>query len=379
MYEVIEKSLIELEQGKKIVLATVVNTKGSTPQKIGSKLLIRKDGSTIGTLGGGCVEGDIWFESKTMLEENTPEESRYREYTLNQELAEEEGLVCGGTMFFLLDKLEPNKSNIEYLRTLQNSLNGKEGGKSLITLVDSTNNKIMTGTKKIFDFDQTSNIKNDEIFADPNQIEDVINNRQNKCVKLEDGNEWYVEMYTTPSTLLICGGGHIANSLAPLAHKLNFNVWITDDRKEFANSNRFPDAERIVNDLPENALKSLPVTENTYIIIATRGHRYDLVATQAAVSTNAKYIGLLGSMRKAILVSEDLLKNGIPEDKVKAIRSPVGLDLRGRSPDEIAVSIIAEMLMIREGGTGLSMAMPENIWKKITNKINNLVTNDKVK
>lgn len=379
MYEVIEKSLIELEQGKKIVLATVVNTKGSTPQKIGSKLLIRKDGSTIGTLGGGCVEGDIWFESKTMLEENTPEESRYREYTLNQELAEEEGLVCGGTMFFLLDKLEPNKSNIEYLRTLQNSLNGKEGGKSLITLVDSTNNKIMTGTKKIFDFDQTSNIKNDEIFAEPNQIEDVINNRQNKCVKLEDGNEWYVEMYTTPSTLLICGGGHIANSLAPLAHKLNFNVWITDDRKEFANSNRFPNAERIVNDLPENALKSLPVTENTYIIIATRGHRYDLVATQAAVSTNAKYIGLLGSMRKAILVSEDLLKNGIPEDKVKAIRSPVGLDLRGRSPDEIAVSIIAEMLMIREGGTGLSMAMPENIWKKITNKINNLVTNDKVK
>jgi len=379
MYEVIEKSLIELEQGKKIVLATVVNTKGSTPQKIGSKLLIRKDGSTIGTLGGGCVEGDIWFESKTMLEENTPEESRYREYTLNQELAEEEGLVCGGTMFFLLDKLEPNKSNIEYLRTLQNSLNGKEGGKSLITLVDSTNNKIMTGTKKIFDFDQTSNIKNDEIFADPNQIEDVINNRQNKCVKLEDGNEWYVEMYTTPSTLLICGGGHIANSLAPLAHKLNFNVWITDDRKEFANRNRFPNAERIVNDLPENALKSLPVTENTYIIIATRGHRYDLVATQAAVSTNAKYIGLLGSMRKAILVSEDLLKNGIPEDKVKAIRSPVGLDLRGRSPDEIAVSIIAEMLMIREGGTGLSMAMPENIWEKITNKINNLVTNDKVK
>jgi xanthine dehydrogenase accessory factor len=379
MHEVIEKSLIELEQGKKIVLATVVNTKGSTPQKIGSKLLIRKDGSTIGTLGGGCVEGDIWFESKTMLEENTPEESRYREYTLNQELAEEEGLVCGGTMFFLLDKLEPNKSNIEYLRTLQNSLNGKEGGKSLITLVDSTNNKIMTGTKKIFDFDQTSNIKNDEIFADPNQIEDVINNRQNKCVKLEDGNEWYVEMYTTPSTLLICGGGHIANSLAPLAHKLNFNVWITDDRKEFANRNRFPNAERIVNDLPENALKSLPVTENTYIIIATRGHRYDLVATQAAVSTNAKYIGLLGSMRKAILVSEDLLKNGIPEDKVKAIRSPVGLDLRGRSPDEIAVSIIAEMLMIREGGTGLSMAMPDNIWEKITNKINNLVTNDKVK
>jgi len=143
-------------------------------------------------------------------------------------------------MFFLLDKLEPNKSNVEYLRTLQNSLNGKEGGKSTITLVDSKNSNIMIGTKKTYDFDQTSNIKNDEIFIDSNQIEDVINNRQSKCVKLDDGNEWYVEIYTTPSTLLICGGGHIANSLAPLAHKLNFNVWITDDRKEFANSNRFP-------------------------------------------------------------------------------------------------------------------------------------------
>ena len=105
MYEVISNSLKELEQGKNIVLATVVNTKGSTPQKIGSKLLVRDDGSTVGTLGGGCVEGDIWFESKSMLEENSDSETRFREYTLNQELAEQEGLVCGGTMYFLLDKL----------------------------------------------------------------------------------------------------------------------------------------------------------------------------------------------------------------------------------------------------------------------------------
>ena len=178
--------------------------------------------------------------------------------------------------------------------------------------------------------------------------------------------------------MLICGGGHIANSLAPIAHKLNFNVWITDDRKEFANSNRFPHAERIVNDLPENALKSLPVTENTYIIIATRGHRYDLVATQAAVQTKAKYVGIVGSMRKAILIFEDLLKNGIPEEKIRAIRSPVGLDLRGRSPDEIAVSIIAEMLMIKEGGTGLPMAMPEKVWSKIISKINNSLSESKI-
>jgi len=378
MNEVIEKSLNELEQGNMIVIATVVNTKGSTPQKIGSKLLIRKDGSTVGTLGGGCVEGDIWFESKTMLEENQNQESRYKDYTLNQELAEQEGLVCGGTMYFLLDKLEPSTSNIDYLISLKDSLNGNCKGKAVITLVNSTNDKSKIGLRKIFNFDGITNITKDNIFSQPKEIEDAINNRHNKSIKMDDGNEWYVEIYSTPSTLLICGGGHIANSLAPLAYNLNFNVWITDDRKEFANSNRFPNAERIVNDLPENALKSLPVSENTYIIIATRGHRYDLVATQAAVNTDAKYIGLVGSMRKAILVFEELLKIGVSEKRIKSIRSPVGLDLRGRSPDEIAVSIIAEMLMIREGGSGLPMTMPEKIWSKITSKTKKLVTETKI-
>ncbi|MBU93094.1 MAG: hypothetical protein CL723_00700 [Chloroflexi bacterium] len=378
MYEVISNSLKELEQGKNIVLATVVNTKGSTPQKIGSKLLVRDDGSTVGTLGGGCVEGDIWFESKSMLEENSDSETRFREYTLNQELAEQEGLVCDGTMYFLLDKLIPENQNIEHLRSLQNSLNGKDSGKSILTLVNTQNKDLSIGIKKTFDFENTDEILNDELINETEDIENTISNRSSKCIKLKDGNEWYVEIYTTPATLLICGGGHIANSLAPIAHKLNFNVWITDDRKEFANSNRFPHAERIVNDIPESALKSLPVTENTYIIIATRGHRYDLVATQAAVQTKAKYIGIVGSMRKAVLIFEDLLKNGIPEEKIRAIRSPVGLDLRGRSPDEIAVSIIAEMLMIKEGGTGLPMTMPENVWSKVTSKINNSLSKSKI-
>ena len=378
MRDVFQAAIEEIKNKKKFVISTVTKTIGSTPQKTGAKLLVREDGSGVGTLGGGCVEGDIWFESKSMLEEDSDSETRFREYTLNQELAEQEGLVCGGTMYFLLDKLIPENQNIEHLRSLQNSLNGKDSGKSILTLVNTQNKDLSIGIKKTFDFENTNKISNDELINESEDIENTISNRSSKCVKLKDGNEWYVEIYTTPATLLICGGGHIANSLAPIAHKLNFNVWITDDRKEFANSNRFPNAERIVNDIPESALKSLPVTENTYIIIATRGHRYDLVATQAAVQTKAKYIGIVGSMRKAVLIFEDLLKNGISKEKVRAIRSPVGLDLRGRSPDEIAVSIIAEMLMIKEGGTGLPMAMPENVWSKITSKINNSLSKSKI-
>ena len=164
MYEVISNSLKELEQGKNIVLVIVVNTKGSTPQKIGSKLLVRDDGSTVGTLGGGCVEGDIWFESKSMLEEDSDSETRFREYTLNQELAEQEGLVCGGTMYFLLDKLIPENQNIEHLRSLQNSLNGKDSGKSILTLVNTQNKDLSIGIKKTFDFENTNKISNDEEF-----------------------------------------------------------------------------------------------------------------------------------------------------------------------------------------------------------------------
>ncbi|GIT12449.1 MAG: hypothetical protein CM1200mP33_6350 [Chloroflexota bacterium] len=191
MYEVISNSLKELEQGKNIVLATVVNTKGSTPQKIGSKLLVRDDGSTVGTLGGGCVEGDIWFESKSMLEEDSDSETRFREYTLNQELAEQEGLVCGGTMYFLLDKLIPENQNIEHLRSLQNSLNGKDSGKSILTLVNTQNKDLSIGIKKTFDFENTNKISNDELINESEDIENTISNRSSKCVKLKDGNEWY--------------------------------------------------------------------------------------------------------------------------------------------------------------------------------------------
>ena len=146
-------------------------------------------------------------------------------------------------------------------------------------------------------------------------------------------------------------------------------MFVTDDREEFANPDRFPEADIIVAEKPETALPQLPINPNTFIIIATRGHRYDNVALEAAALTPAKYVGLLGSKRKTILIYEDLIRTGLPIERIREIRSPVGLDVRGRTPEEIAVSIMAEVLMFRLGGTGQPMKIEDWRIDRIREKV----------
>ena len=173
------------------------------------------------------------------------------------------------------------------------------------------------------------------------------------------GAEYFIEAYTTPPQLVICGGGHVSKAIAPLAKSLGFRLFITDDREEFANKERFPEADIVVPLKPEEGLPKLPINANTFIVVATRGHRYDNVALESAAKTPARYVGLMGSKRKTILIYEDLIRNGMPLERVKEIRSPVGLDIHARTPEEIAVSVMAEVLMFRLGGTGQPMKLEE--------------------
>ena len=120
---------------------------------------------------------------------------------------------------------------------------------------------------------------------------------------------------------------------------------------------------------PEEALPTLPINANTFIVVATRGHRFDNVALEAAARTPAKYVGLMGSRRKTILIYEDLMRSGLPMERIREIRSPIGLDIRGRTPEEIAVSIVAEMLMFRLGGTGEPMKLEDWRIDRIRSKV----------
>ena len=188
-------------------------------------------------------------------------------------------------------------------------------------------------------------------------------------VLTSNGTELFVEAYTSPATVVLMGGGHIAKSVASLAKVLEFRLFVLDDRKEFASKERFPEAEEVAVADYAHGLESFPITTNTAIIIATRGHNFDDLALEAAARSPAGYVGLVGSQRKVILIYEELLKRGVPLERIREIRSPIGLDIHARTPDEIAISIMAELVQFRFGGTGQAMKLPEKQLTRIYNKV----------
>ena len=353
-----------------MVVATVVRTKGSTPQKPGAKLLVREDGSGVGTLGGGCVEGDIWFAAKELMRRGGP--AQHREYLLNEDLAAEDGLVCGGTMYFLIDPVYRPGELLPYAREIDAAYRG-EGAVALATLIrPADGGEAATGAKLFIREDGSSQGTLGTAAVDGDAVKmarELMVHGRNRYVTTPEGAEYFVEAYTTPPQLVICGGGHVSKAIAPLAKPLGFRLFITDDREEFANAERFPEADIVVPLKPEDALPQLPINPNTFIVIATRGHRSDNVALAAAARSNAKYVGLMGSLRKTILIYEDLIRDGVPMERIREIRAPIGLDIHARTPEEIAVSIMAEVVMFRLGGTGAPMMMDEARVERVREKV----------
>ena len=357
------------QKGEPFTIATVVRTRGSTPQKAGSKLLIRQDGSGVGTLGGGCVEGDIWFAAKEIMRDHGGTE--YRDYYLNEDIAARDGLVCGGTMYFLID---PVWGPQEFSPIARDIVNAYEGGESvaLATLVKPGTIGGTLGAKLFIRGD--GSLQGTLGRPELDQVAVASAKRlapYGKCehVLTSDGTELFVEAYTSPATIVLMGGGHIAKSLARLVKMLGFRLFVLDDRREFANKERFPEAEEVAVADYARGLDSFSITTNTAIVIATRGHNFDDVALEAAVRSPAGYIGLVGSHRKVILLYEELLKRGISLERLREVHSPIGLDIRARTPEEIAVSIMAEVIQFRLGGTGQAMKLPEKQLMRIYDKV----------
>ena len=357
------------EKGEPFVLATVVGTKGSTPQKAGAKLLIRKDGSAVGTLGGGCVEGDIWFAAKEILKHKGGPE--YKDYYLNEEIAAHDGLVCGGTMYFLLDPVWEPAVFLPVARDIVSAYDG-DGTVALATVVKPGSMGGQTGAKLFIRADGTrqgtlGRPELDELAVETSR--DLAPYGKCDQVLTSDGTELFVEAYTAPATIVLLGGGHIAKAVAPLAQALGFRLYVVDDRQEFANKERFPEAEEVAVADYATGLRRFPVTKNTAIVIATRGHNFDDVALESAARSPAGYVGLVGSQRKVILIYEQLLKRGVPLERMREIHSPIGLDIRARTPMEIAVSIMAEIIQQRLGGTGQTMKLPEQQLMRVYRKV----------
>ena len=237
--------------GRKGAVAIITNVRGSIPSFKTAKMLVRDDGSIEGTIGGGCVEAEVWQAAREVMESERP---KSLSFNLNNNPSYDTGLVCGGTL---------------------------------------------------------------EVFVEP---------------------------ILPVAELLLFGAGHVAHSVATIAATSGFEVTVVDDRAAYANKERFPSAKQIVAEEFDEALKKVDPRENSYIVIVTRGHRDDMRILKWAVMTSARYIGMIGSRRKVIAIYKELEKEGVPASAFERVNAPVGLEIGAVTPEEIAVSIVAELI-----------------------------------
>ena len=261
--------LIRLRKlGQKCAIATIVQVRGSIPSFESAKLLVREDGSMVGTIGGGCVEAEVWNAAREVME---TEKSKHMSFNLGQDAAYDNGLICGGQL---------------------------------------------------------------DVFVEP-----VI----------------------PPPHAVIFGAGHISKSLCKVASLAGFSTTIVDNRDTFANRDRFPEAGEIYAAEYEEVFPKLTVHESTYLIIVTRGHRDDMRVLRWAAGTPARYVAMIGSKRKVIAVVKELEKEGLTREQLARIYAPMGLEIGAISPEEIAISVAAEMIAVRRN--------PQSGWRDLSMSI----------
>jgi xanthine dehydrogenase accessory factor len=251
--DIFEEIVKMRRDGQRGAMATIVHTNGSIPSYESSRMLVREDGSIAGTVGGGCVEADVWAAARTVMENETPQKMVFN---LNHDAGYDNGLICGGTL---------------------------------------------------------------EIFVEP----------------------------ILPQPMLyLFGGGHISMALAKAAFATGFAITVIDDREAFANRERFPMAENVVTSY-EGAFESIAPNNSSYLVVVTRGHKDDMRVLAWAVRTAARYVGMIGSKRKVLSVYQALEREGYSAEEFARVYAPMGLNIGALSPEEIAVSILAELIAIR--------------------------------
>jgi xanthine dehydrogenase accessory factor len=344
--------------GRRFAVATVVRTEGSTPQTIGARLIVTEDPDQrpAGTLGGGCVEADAMLALRDVLAGAAP---AVREYQLNEDLAWNTGLVCGGTMWILAERGDAaiccgGRPLVDELRS---ALTGGSAV-ALVTLLERQGRQV-TPAARIAVLDDgrvMGSLGRPELDERAARAAiDQIARGPAARVSVGDAADLLIEPVLSRPELIVAGGGHVAKAIARQAQLLDFAVTVLEDRPEFADPARFDGARVVAGPIAES-LASLVMRPQTFVVIATRGHKLDADCVLAAVSTRARYIGLLGSRRKTRLVQALLREHGVPDARIAVVRAPVGLDLGGRTPAEIALAILAEITQVRYGGRGTPLA-----------------------
>lgn len=301
-------------------LATVAQTSGSTPVPAGAKMLVGPSsaGRLEGSIGGGCVESDVIHVALAVQETGRPALVTHH---LNADLAGDVGLSCGGTVQIFVEPLLPDPG---YVSALAQAAVAEAG--VVTTAIDWSDAAV---PRKIF-----APLPGEE--------------RGGPGARITDDRRFVVERIVPAPRLLVFGAGHVGAAIARAAAAAGFRVTLTDDRPEFADPAKFPGV-LVQADLPRAALERFHPCAGDAVVVATRGHRHDADIVDQLTRTPAGYVGLLGSERKRAVIMKALGTAGAPSEALRAIRVPVGLDIGAVTPEEIAVSVTAELIAWRRG------------------------------
>jgi xanthine dehydrogenase accessory factor len=345
-------------EGRRFAVATVVRTLGSTPQVVGAKLIITDDEGErpVGTLGGGCVEADAVLTGRDVIKSG---ERSLRAYRLSEELAWNTGLVCGGTMWILVET-DAAALGSDALQRAREAASAAAGGEPLavVTCLRRDGLRSEFAGRMLVRVDGAIEGTLRDVVADHRAADMAVEQMRHgtaRLATLSDTLDLLIEPVTGQPELVIAGGGHVARAIARQAALLDFAVTVLEDRPEFADPSRFDGARVVSGDVPAT-IPTLEYGWQAYLVIATRGHKLDADCVAAAVRTPVRYIGVLGSRRKTIMIEEMLRERGVADERIAVIHAPVGLDLGGRTPAEIALSVMAEITKERYAGTGASLS-----------------------
>jgi xanthine dehydrogenase accessory factor len=342
----VEKANELLQRGETLVLATIITQSGSTPRTAGTRMLITRDGQIFGTVGGGALEASTM---RAAAEIHRGASWRILTFDLSNPEAAAMEMICGGRVEVLLDRIRPTAENRSVFALWHREL--CRGAKAL--LVASARGAAGGAQELDHGLLSAAGLQQGRCDLSPPALERLRRMAAGASsieVLTIDGALVLADPGQASQRLYVFGAGHVARPTAHLAALVGFGVTVLDDRCEFANAERFPDvrAVRTVASF-DTALRDLPVDAGSYLVIVTRGHLHDAVVLAQALKTPAAYIGMIGSRRKRDAIYERLLREGFTTADLARVHCPIGLSIGAGSPEEIAVSIVAELIAVRAG------------------------------
>jgi xanthine dehydrogenase accessory factor len=346
-----------LERGEDAVMAVIFARAGSAPRTAGARMLVYPDGRIAGTIGGGLLEARVQERAGSVFQTG---QAAIEEFELTGADASQMEMICGGEVAVLVEHIAANEpGQVEFFRKLAQSATDRRRSWLVTALpAPGSNTQIAHALVRPLTsrFDQGLEL----VARSPVDFDLPLDELSALAQRLQTAGSRYpvlhqygqqrllVEPLGSPGTLFLFGGGHVSQKLAPLAEILGFRVVVVDDRPEFANKERFPWADEFVVPASfDDAVEQCNIDPESYLVIVTRGHLHDKTVLAQALRTPAAYIGMIGSIRKRNAVYDDLRDEGFTHSDFKRVYSPIGLKIGAESPEEIAVSIAAELIQVR--------------------------------